>query len=157
MAKFEQDTYQPLAITGHRPHRLGDFELLKQELKRFFILNSPRCVIQGMAQGADLLAAQSALELGVPLYSVRPWNGHTGGESIWEVSQWTHVVSESYNYPGPHVYFERNQYMVDRCARLLAIWDRGKTGGTYATVQYARQNNVPVDVLDPKSLSVTAL
>ena len=36
-------------------------------------------------------------------------------------------------------YMRRNRYMVDQSALVIAVWDGRETGGTAATVQYARQ------------------
>ena len=46
-------------------------------------------------------------------------------------------------------YHTRNRYLVDRCDKLLALYNGGGKGGTAYTVQYARQRNKGIVVIDP--------
>ncbi len=48
---------------------------------------------------------------------------------------------------------ERNRYLVDHAACLLAVYDGGWQGGTAMTVQYARRRNRDVYIIDPTSYS----
>lgn len=45
----------------------------------------------------------------------------------------------------------RNQWMVDHCDALVAIWD-GSSGGTENCVNYAKDQGVPMVRIDPKKL-----
>ena len=42
----------------------------------------------------------------------------------------------------------RNRYMVDRSARLIAVYD-GRLGGTMYTIQSAMKRELEVVLLDP--------
>jgi hypothetical protein len=39
--------------------------------------------------------------------------------------------------------------MVDHARRLLAVWDGRTSGGTFATVAYARTKGLPLLQIDP--------
>ena len=59
-----------------------------------------------------------------------------------------------YVYDGPYnrtCMQVRNQWMVDHCDALVAIWD-GSSGGTENCVNYAKDQGVPMVRIDPKKL-----
>lgn len=148
-----------VAGTGHRPDKLGGYgdDVLKQ-LYRFACReierNRPSKIISGMALGWDTALAMAALQLKVPLVAAIPFEGQ---ESQWpEPSQKryrailerakVHVVC-----PGgysPAKMQERNEWMVDRCDILWALWD-GSTGGTANCVRYADQRQQSTGLFPP--------
>ena len=44
-------------------------------------------------------------------------------------------------------YQMRNEWMVDRSSRVIAVYNYGVEGGTKNTVEYAWSNSVPVVVI----------
>jgi uncharacterized phage-like protein YoqJ len=49
---------------------------------------------------------------------------------------------------------ERNRYMVDHAAYLLAVYDGGNKGGTAYTVRYAREKKREIIVIRPDTLEL---
>lgn len=138
-----------LAVTGHRPERLGDTTILEAHFKHFLIENDVFRVYQGMCEGFDLLAADVAKELGIPYVACRPWMTHTSGPSqkyseVIKDAQEVHHVNLSMMFPGPQVYHERNHYMVDQADAVFAAWDGHQRGGTFQTIRYARSQGKKV-------------
>lgn len=161
----------PIAITGHRPQKLGGFQdcplhhRIKSEIRRVFLAIADRhpegcLLLSGMALGVDQWAAEIALDLGWPVYASIPCDNQEG---IWPqrsqeyyrdlLSRCTHTVIVS---PGPYTALKmqvRNQYMVDRCRRVVAVWD-GTGGGTANCVTYARTKGRPITQIDPMRLEL---
>ena len=46
---------------------------------------------------------------------------------------------------------KRNEYMVDKCDILLAVWD-GSAGGTNNCVKYARKLDKEIIIIDPRKI-----
>jgi hypothetical protein len=47
----------------------------------------------------------------------------------------------------PMHYRARNRYLVDHASRLIAGWDGVPSGGTYHTIELAREKGITVDIL----------
>jgi uncharacterized phage-like protein YoqJ len=45
----------------------------------------------------------------------------------------------------------RNEWMVDRCDLLIAVWN-GTPGGTANCVAYAKKEGCPIDYIDPSRI-----
>ena len=43
----------------------------------------------------------------------------------------------------------RNEWMVDRCDTLIAVWDESPTGGTTNCVGYAKQQGKKIITIKP--------
>jgi uncharacterized phage-like protein YoqJ len=106
-----------------------------------------------MAAGFDLWAADEIeRELGIPLIAAVPWKGHTARKEDEELyadiltrAQEIVYVNDSEQYPGPWVYQDRNEYMVDRADLVMAYLNPHKNkGGTYNCVTYAKKVGKPV-------------
>lgn len=145
-----------IAITGHRPEKITNPEATKDGLKSVFLDLKPECVIVGMAAGVDLWAGEIALSLGIPVVAAKPWSSHMSRKG--DMKLYNHIIEnanqvvnviESDRFPGAWVYHKRNHWMVDESDLVVAVWDRGETGGTYQCVQYAFTKNKNVLILDP--------
>lgn len=157
------------AFTGHRPHKLpwGYNETdercvaVKRALKGQIEALVSACGItdfySGMADGADVWAAQAVLEL-KPAYPVRlhcilP---HPGQADRWNraeqerykiiLDRADEVVTLADRYYSSCMQ-ERNRYLIDHAGILLAVYD-GSPGGTAMTVDYARYMGRKVIVID---------
>lgn len=158
-----------LGITGHRPHNLpGGFDVRSPEnldlarrvtdaIERF----EPDSACTGMALGADQIFAAACVQLGVPFVAFLPcrnqdtlWRGPH--RLLWHglllrAAEVRHVHDGSY-FPGcMHM---RNQAMIDWLleadhARLIAVWDGHKHGGTWDTVRRARGAEIEIEVIEP--------
>lgn len=152
-----------IAVTGHRPHKLGGYspsnplkKRIKEVMAKIIDLLKPEEVISGMALGVDQWWAEVALESGVPVYAAVPF---VGQESRWPDSSKEHyrvlmqaatrvkVVCEG-GYSAAKMQ-KRNEWMVDHADVILAIWD-GSKGGTGNCVAYAQKQKKPLLIWNPK-------
>ena len=146
-------------FTGHRPHKIGMGEetvkdLLRKATKQA-ITDGFVTFISGMAHGVDLWAAEIVLEERknnsfIHLICASPYKGF---EKKWEASErelyysimeqadFVQYVCEHY-FRG--CYQVRNEWMVDRSARVIAVFN-GEPSGTKNTVVYAQKKGVEVN------------
>ena len=140
-------------VTGHRdiPEEKMDRiqKLLRQEILAA-IEDGYTHFISGFAAGADLLFADIVAELKeiypITLEAAIPYPGRmkTPDETFQRLIQCCDTVkihSDSY-FKG--CYMRRNRYMVDQSQRVVAVYDGRLTGGTAATVRYAKGKDVRV-------------
>lgn len=151
-----------LAATGHRPDKLGGYgddvlDRLRRGARRYMERRGDvSTAISGMALGWDTAWAMAAIDLGIPLIAAVPF---TGQESRWpEASQVRYrellgkaarveiVCAGGYSASKMH---KRNEWMVDHCDELVALWD-GSDGGTANCVAYATFCEKPIDHLWPQ-------
>jgi uncharacterized phage-like protein YoqJ len=113
---------------------------------------NPDVFITGMAAGLDLWAADEAHNLGITTWAAIPWRGHVPRAEdvelyakIRDVSDRVIYVTDVDDYPGPWVYHNRNEWMVDNATHVMAYLNPAKTtGGTYACCQYAKNVGKPI-------------
>ena len=147
------DKVKACCVTGHRdiPAEQVDRirELLRQEILTA-IEDGYTHFISGFAAGADLLFAELVAELKavypITLEAAIPYPGRieTPDKTFQRLIRCCDVVkihSDSYS---KDCYMRRNRYMVDRSQRVIAVYDGRSTGGTAATVRYARGKDVRV-------------
>lgn len=154
-----------IAFTGHRPNKLGGYKLpnptyikvcsaIDAALQEF----KPEKIISGMALGIDQWAANIAVKLNIPFIAAIPFAGQEGK---WpESSQKTFhallnkAAEQVIVSPGAYEVAKlqvRNEWMVDRCDLLIAVWD-GTKGGTGNCVEYAKSVNKDIFRIDPTTL-----
>jgi uncharacterized phage-like protein YoqJ len=142
-----------LAGTGHRPDALGGYgeparlrlvAFARHELQKYSTLGH---VVSGMALGWDQALAEAALSIGLPVLAAVPCDGQ---DSTWpaDARKRYHALLEHENAtmhvvcPGPYAAWKmqvRNEWMVDRCAYLMALYNGDPQGGTANCVNYARK------------------
>lgn len=160
-----------IAFTGHRPDKLGGYNTpnpiynyITKELKKTLNELKPDKAISGMALGWDQWAAQICIDLSIPFIAAVPF---VGQEKIWPQSSKdvynrllkqaieTAIVSEG-GYSASKMMI-RNEWMVDRCDKLIACYNGDKSGGTYNCIQYALSKGKEIITIDPtKALFNTA-
>lgn len=143
-----------LSVTGHRPDKLGGyarwegitFPLLRDLAVTQLSELRPSLVCTGLALGFDQAVADACASLDVPYVAAVPFIGQ---ESRWSLPMRTEyhsylagasevvVVSEG-AYAAWKMH-KRNEYMVDRCDLLLALYNGDLSGGTYRCVEYAKR------------------
>lgn len=149
-----------VAATGHRPQKLGGFSTaidrrLVNLAAAYLERVRPTRVIVGMALGWDQAVAEAALALGIPFTAAVPFEAQ---DLRWpECSRRRYrilraraaetVVLET-SFTGRAMQ-KRNEWMVDRCECLVALWD-GSFGGTFDCLQYASRVGRPSENLWPK-------
>lgn len=169
-----------LAFTGHRPESLpyGENELsamgiaVKAMLLTEIMDSAAKgcdTYYAGCARGGDLLFAEQVLLVkateypDIRLISVVPHEGQANSWSeawrdryfrVLELSSDVVTLSPRYTRDCYHV---RNRYMVDHADTLLALYNGSPTGGTAYTVNYARQKNKEIIVIDPNTLERTVI
>ena len=151
----KEDIANVCTFTGHRPERLSASEdavidWLKNEIKTA-VDEGYTDFITGMARGVDIWAAEEVLRLkseGVKLRLIaaspfmgmdRDWNREWQKryKNIIDNADEVHYISA---VPGRRAFFERNEWMVDRAAKLIAVYT-GAPGGTKKTIEYAKKHN----------------
>lgn len=145
-------------FTGHRPEKLNMSEMeviawLEAEIRKA-IDDGFVTFISGMARGVDIWAAEIVLRLrdeGLPIHliSASPFEGF---ERSWS-EDWKRRYNEILNRADivkfvckgySRACFQiRNEWMVDRSARVIAVYN-GEPGGTKNTVDYALRQKLEV-------------
>ena len=140
-------------VTGHRDIPAEQMDriqkLLRQEILAA-IEDGYTHFISGFATRADLLFADIIAELKeiypITLEAAIPYPGRmkTPDETFQRLIRCCDTVkihSDSY-FKG--CYMRRTRYLVDQSQRVIAVYDGRPTGGTAATVRYAKGKDVRV-------------
>lgn len=153
-----------VAGTGHRPDKLGGYTLqvrlaLGGLATEYLHQHQPDKVISGMALGWDQALAGAAVALGIPFIAAVPFPGQHKRwpaeaqeryERLLSAAESVHRICASEQFLSQRQVNDfmryRNQWMVDNCDRVVALWN-GSWGGTMGTVDYARSKGVPIDNL----------
>lgn len=151
-----------VAFTGHRPNKLGGYRIpnptwrwvcfmIREELERL----KPLHAISGMALGVDQWAARICVKLGIPFTAAIPFSGQ---ELVWPFADRAayhdllsraekQIVICEPGYSAAKMQ-RRNEWMVDNCDVLIAVWD-GTSGGTGNCVQYAKRKGREIIQISP--------
>lgn len=143
-------------FTGHRPEKLHKpEEQVKKDLEAAILQAMDDgfvTFISGMARGVDIWAAEIVLRIResnptIHLVAASPYRGF---ESRWS-ADWkgrynvilqkadlVRFVCSGYSH---NCFQRRNEWMVDRSARVIAVYN-GEPGGTRNTIEYAKSNLV---------------
>jgi len=154
-----------VAITGHRPQAIGGFNLpnptynhICQQLVKLLLELKPEHCLTGMALGADQYFAAVCIKLKLPYTACLPFEGQ---ESAWPAdSQKAYrllrklaskeVIVSSGGYSAAKMQV-RNQYLVDNCDKLIAVFNpTNNSGGTYNCITYAKSVNRDIIYIDPR-------
>lgn len=161
-------TIMIIAVTGHRPNKLWGYNYevpqyisLKNKMQEILEEQKPEYIISGMAIGVDTVFAIAGLQLEIPLECAIPclnqeqmWSEeakklyHKILDRAWKI---TYVSKEPY---AAWLMQKRNEYMVDNCDLLIAVWD-GTAGGTANCVKYAKATNKQIIFINPKNCGAT--
>ena len=148
------------AVTGHRDLVKSDLPKLEDSVRKILadfknrFSHTQIVVISALAEGADMLVAGVAMELGIRLDVVLPYEeslylnsfSDLGAKEQFEVlkAYATHIkiLPCEKAKEGSVVCYERlGEYLAERADILIALWDgvdNGKRGGTSAVVKYMR-------------------
>lgn len=167
---MEQET--ACCFTGHRPDRLpwGTDETdprcvdlkrrLDKALERAYD-RGYRHFVCGMARGCDLYFAEAVLALrekrpGVTLEGARPCETQADAWPEDERRRYQEILDQcDFETLVQHHYdrfcmMRRNRYLVDRTARMIAVYDGMPKGGTAQTLSYALRKGLEIDILKPE-------
>jgi uncharacterized phage-like protein YoqJ len=151
-----------VAFTGHRPDKLGGYHPnplannIKSAIADKLLDLEPEKVISGMALGVDQWAAKAAHLLSIPFIAAIPFEGQ---ELAWP-AQSQEVYRELIELADEVVTVcdggyaawkmqKRNEFLVDHCDVLLAVWNGDFSGGTANCVRYAHQQGRLILRFDP--------
>lgn len=156
-----------VAFTGHRPDKLPDkktgYKLpnptylhVCQQIEKILKELKPEKIISGMALGVDQWAANIAIRLNIPFVAAVPF---VGQEKAWPqtsqkifnklIEKAAEVVIVSEGGYAAYKMQIRNEWMVDNCNKLIAVWDQSP-GGTGNCVNYAKSKNKDIIFIDPR-------
>lgn len=152
-----------VSFTGHRPSKLGGYILpnptylhVCREIDKALQELKPEKIITGMALGVDQWAANIAIRLGIPFIAAVPF---VGQEKAWPqasqkifnklLEKAAEVVIVSEGEYSAYKMQIRNEWMVDRADKIIAIWD-GSKGGTGNCVEYAKSKGKEIFYIDPR-------
>lgn len=154
----EEKRLHRCCFTGHRPEKLTVSEEevlagLRREIQRA-VEDGIQTFISGMARGVDIWAAEIVLALrdeGVPvrLIAASPFRGfeERWGEEWRARYQRVLARADLVRFICPRYskwcFQQRNEWMVDHAARVIAVWN-GQPSGTGNAVRYARVKGVEV-------------
>ena len=145
-------------FTGHRPEKLHEpEEQIKKELEKAILQavdDGFVTFISGMARGVDIWAAEIVLRLresnpAIHLVAASPYRGF---ESRWSADwqgRYNAILQKAdlvrFVCPGySHDCFQRrNEWMVDRSSRVIAVYN-GEPGGTRNTIEYAQRHHIQI-------------
>ncbi len=156
-------------FTGHRPDKLpwGTQEQDPRCIRLKAQLNEALCrayedgmrhFICGMARGTDLYFAEAVLALresrpGVTLEAARPCESQTDSWPEGDKLRYQNILDRcDYETLVQHHYTRgcmqrRNQYMVDRSALVLSVYNGQPKGGTAQTLLYAMRQKVRTEII----------
>ena len=145
-----------LGFTGHRPASLpGNYSdrtnrALLSTADFVLAQYKPAKVISGMALGRDTAVAECAVNRGISLIAAVPFESQPSRwlkssqdryQSLLNQAERIEIISAG-DY-SPEAMQLRNQWIVNCCDRLMALWHQGK-GGTKNCVDYALAVNKPM-------------
>lgn len=159
-------------FTGHRPPKIcGGYDedhpkaaAVRDWLRRKvaqMALDGARKFVSGGALGTDQWGAEAVLDrpdlfltMAIPCddyCSSWPQASQERFKSMLRRSASVEIVC-----PGPYASYKnivRDQWMVDRSKKVLAIWDGNEQGGTWHTIKAARKAKLPITILNPNDMS----
>jgi len=137
-------------VTGHRDIPADKIRFVERELRKELQLaldDGYRHFISGFVDGADLLFARLVIEYrekcgDIFLEAALPYpywkKGNRECNALLSRCNGTRTCNREYR---PDCFQIRNQYMVDACERVIAVYDGREAGGTVNTIRYARKLN----------------
>lgn len=157
-----------IALTGHRPERLGlpenvaapEWEDIRNWIRSQLIELKADQVYVGMAAGSDMALGYVAAQLkqeGFPIKitCVLPCTGYGSTTPNYEFVYFraNEVVTMEKKWM-PDCDNKRDQYMADHCDVMLSIFDGHKKGGVWSTIKKTRRQEkriyfCPAELLNP--------
>jgi hypothetical protein len=146
-----------IGITGHR--NIPEFALPEIVHRLAIELKAADEALSCLADGADQLFAELALEAHIPLTAViaDDYEDHLGSDEAVEryrglLGACARTVHMPFRDCSTEAYEVAGYWVVENVDHLIAVWDgrpaRGR-GGTAQIVEYAHHANVPVTVVWP--------
>jgi uncharacterized phage-like protein YoqJ len=130
---------------------------IKREMMKVIKAEKPKTMISGMALGVDTIFALLALELEIPLMAAIPCQGQDRmwrqeSKDLYKSILDNPLTTVHFVDDGPYTAYKmilRDQWMVNKCDKLLAVWNGDTHGGTYQTVKYAKSMRKDIIRINP--------
>lgn len=153
-----------IAATGHRPvlmpcsyNENHPWAIkVKKKTTEYLENQKPDIGISGMAIGFDTWFAESCLNLGIDLYAYIPFEGQSSNwpkisqtryQNILNKAKFVNICCKQYE---KDCFLKRDRRMVDDSDKILALLNFDiKKGGTFYTVNYAKNNKKEVTNIWP--------
>jgi uncharacterized phage-like protein YoqJ len=163
MTSLPEASLTVIAATGHRPDKLGGWiepnplrDWIRRRIYDTLVELTPTRGISGMALGVDQDFAQACVDLRIPFTAAVPFKDQEMRWNREAQKQYTALLSKATTivYVCEPEYADwkmrvRNEWMVDRCNTLLAVFD-GSAGGTANTFLYAQKIGREIRRINPK-------
>ncbi|WP_298364777.1 hypothetical protein [Azospirillum sp.] len=178
----------PVGVTGHRPNRLSEaaralvaaqiatalreiaavVNAVHQRHAAVFSPQTPRLtLLSALAEGADRIAADAALEAGWRLDALLPFPRDEYAADFSDADTQTAYrallerADAVLELPGrreaaPRAYEEAGLAILDHCAILIAVWDGAPSagrGGTVEIIDAAARRGLPVLWIDARGIA----
>ena len=166
------------AFTGHRPNRFS-FGYDEKDERCIKLKTTMREQISaltaggvtdfyvGMVIGVDTWAAEIVLDLkkgnpNIRLIAVLPCETQADRWTLEQRERYFDILAQCDDVVTLNKYythscmFERNRYIVDHAAFLLAVYDGDDKGGTAYTVSYGKKKDKKIIIIHPDSLEVSS-
>lgn len=171
LALMEQANKTPVwvGVTGHRNICREDAPTLIKQVRKALTdvqslcaIDTPVVMLCGMAQGADILCAEVAFEVGVPVYAVLPFNAERFRQTFDDETDknklyglldkcerliYVDDIEGRNRQDDDYRYRQAGIYIAHSCPVVIALWDgKGPANasdygcGTAETVQFALEN-----------------
>lgn len=135
-------------------------------IERYIIVYNVDTFISGMAIGIDMWSAICVIRLKekypyIKLICAIPcveqyakWNKEDTNlyHKILNLADDAHYVSDK-KY-SKYCMINRDKWMVDNSSRILAVWNEGKSGGTWSTIRYAKKKGKEVYNINPDTYRI---
>ena len=142
------DKEHTCCVTGHRNIPADKIQYVQIQLRQELlqaIQSGYTHFISGFAAGVDLIFAGIVADLKreypITLEAAIPYPGrmNTPDEVFQCLLKECDIVKVHTDRYSKSCYMVRNRYMIDCSALVIAVHDGRKSGGTAATIKYARQ------------------
>jgi len=154
-----------IGVTGHQDIPTEAEAYVRSEIKKRLRQDKADLTgITALAAGSDQIFARVVLEVGGKLVAVVPCRDYSA-TFVTEntLAEYTALISKAdrtirlpFDHPSETAFLAAGRKVVDCSERLLAIWDGEKAkgkGGTADIVEYAKGQQVAVDVIWPSNTS----
>ncbi len=169
------ETWKTVSATGHREVPADAEPWVRAELvhcARWLHEHGTRYAISGMARGVDLWWADAAVTAGLHLCAAIPFEEQPAHWPRAQQAEWRRLrrlavrervigVLPADTAPRQRsatvnrLLHARNDFMLDRAAGVVAVWERGRfDGGTHGALVKAARRHLPGIWLDPAARSV---
>jgi hypothetical protein len=149
-----------VGVTGHRDLTTTTRDLVAAALASELSQLDGLRAISSLAEGADQIFAERALEAGGALVAVIPFTAYgrtfstEAGVAAYRAlrARADEVIELPYLAPSEDAFWAAGRRVVGMAERLLAVWDgsaSGGLGGTADVVAFAREKDVPTTVVWP--------